>query len=404
MFCSIHFYIRPAISFIKNRNKRRGKIRVGFLCQWIPAWNKLEPIYRSMMNDNLFEFYIICLPSKINNSIYEGSSEELNDTFIWYKERGYVNVVDAFQGGNTWVDIEAMHLDYLFLQRPYGNFLPQQYQVEKLSKYTKICYVSYGMTMTKEIANITLNRGFFKHVYLFFAENEYIKNLNVEQLWISHSLGIQHSMSCGYPGLIPFYEHKCCSDKNKKFTILWTPRWTTDLSLGGTNFFKYCGCFLDYAHRNSDKMDFIFRPHPLMFSNFLKTGEMNESEIENIREEVQKSTNIEFDSNQEYVGTFGRADVLVSDISGIMPEYFVTGKPLVYCRSNMILTPHEFTEKLLKGCYIVDNEEELRKVLNDLVEGKDPLYPIRQEIIKELFGDDIKRSSRRILDALYMYR
>ena len=120
-----------------------------------------------MMSDNLFEFYIICLPSKINNSIYEGSSEELNDTFVWYKEQGYVNVVDAFQGGNNWGDIETMNLDYLFLQRPYGNFLPHQYQVEKPSIYTKICYVSYGITMSvfcqPKILQKSFKNLFFQH-------------------------------------------------------------------------------------------------------------------------------------------------------------------------------------------------------------------------------------------------
>lgn len=398
-----HFYVKAALNLFLLKKMKNDNVKVGFLCQYVSAWNKLKPIYSAMMNDKRFECCVICLPSRINNSNYEGSIQEPNDTYIWYKKQGYTNIIDTFQGNNKWLDIKTLNLDYLFIQRPYDNFLPHQYQAGKLSEFTRICYISYGMTMTKEITRITLNRHFFRYVYFFFAENEFIKRFNVEQLWLSHALRLQYTISCGYTGLIPFFECKCCSD-NQKITILWTPRWTTDLSLGGSNFFKYYDFFIIYAYKNSRKMQFIFRPHPLMFSNFLKTGEMNEGKIKSIRQEVNESNNIEFDSNQEYVDTFRRADVLVSDISGIMPEYFVTGKPLVYCRSNMFLTLHEFTEKLLKGCYIVDNEEELRKVLDDLAEGKDPLYSIRQKIIKELFGDDIKGISKRILEALYMYR
>lgn len=65
---------------------------------------------------------------------------------------------------------------------------------------------------------------------------------------------------------------------------MWTPRWTTNKKLGGSNFFVYYKLLLEYAEKNDD-VDLLCRPHPLMFDNFLKTGEMKIEEIDDYKKE-----------------------------------------------------------------------------------------------------------------------
>ena len=42
--------VKAVVKFIRQqKNYKVGeKIKVGFICQYIPAWNKLEPVYRIM--------------------------------------------------------------------------------------------------------------------------------------------------------------------------------------------------------------------------------------------------------------------------------------------------------------------------------------------------------------------
>ena len=94
------------------------------------------------------------------------------------------------------------------------------------------------------------------------------------------------------------------------------------------------------------------------------------------------------------------SDVLVTDISGVVAEYFVMNKPLVYCASNMILTPEEHTRRILEGCYVVNNETELRACLTELQNGNDYLKEKRTKIIEELFGDNLYTSAELIVNAL----
>lgn len=110
--------------------------------------------------------------------------------------------------------------------------------------------------------------------------------------------------------------------------------------------------------------------------------------------------NVCMDIEEEYNATIWNSSVLVSDISGIMPEYFVTGKPIIYCSSNMELTLGKHTKEMLKGCYIAKKPEEMFKYMDMLKKGKDPLQKTRKQLISQLFGNDINNSSKKIVEFM----
>jgi CDP-glycerol glycerophosphotransferase (TagB/SpsB family) len=106
------------------------------------------------------------------------------------------------------------------------------------------------------------------------------------------------------------------------------------------------------------------------------------------------------DEEKEYVSTIWNSSVLVSDYSGMIPEYFVTGKPLVFCASNFTFQPAEHFARMLEGCYVVYNEEELHACLEQLKQGNDTLREKREAIIEELFGDTLTNSTNLIIEEL----
>lgn len=396
--------LKAAEIFLTQKRKvnSTGPIRVGFLCQFIPAWSKLLPVYHQMLEDPRFEPALICVPSNIENRELVGDTQN-NDTHDYFLSQGYSQAISAWDG-RSWLELSSLKLDYIFYPRPYNDFLPSCYDSALVSRYCRICLVMYGMSMTEQIIDTVMERRFFRYVYCYFAESPYVGERNRKMGALLHRLGLQKSVYKGLPGMEEIaakreVESSAWGFSKNSFRVVWTPRWTTDPALGGTNFFEYYQALLEYAEAHRD-MDFLFRPHPLALENFQKTGEMTPLQVQDFLNQIQALPNVSLDSQKEYFSTMWGSSVLVTDISGIMPEYFVTGKPMIYCASNMPLTPSPHTKTMLEGCYIVNNREELFACLEKLAAGSDPLAEVRQKITEKLYGGLNSAPSAGILEEL----
>lgn len=392
-------------NFKAERKIKRNseKIRVGFLAQYLPAWNKFKPIYDKLSQDSRFEVFLICVPIEIHDGKLDDPNLTENSTYNYFLQEGY-QAVNALIGKNKWLDLKSLALDYIFYPRPYNTMMPQDYHTQRVSRYTKISCVLYGMAMTEEIFSVAFSRDFFRNVYCYFAESETAMREHMRSFSFAHRKNYQKTVYYGMPVLEHILNNKSENSTiwnfaDGKFKILWTPRWTTDKKLGGSNFFHYKDYLIDRARKNNNSA-YIFRPHPLMLSNFISTGELSPQQAEEFCEICKREPNIELDESEDYVSTMWGSDVLVTDISGVLPEYFVTGKPVIYCATNMVLTPAAHTKKIFEGCYIVDNEKELEEYLSMLESGNDPLKEKRKEIIAALWGTEITRCTDRFVEEL----
>lgn len=386
-----------------KHTKGDGSVKVGFLCQYIPVWHKLKPIYENMLADPRFEPVLICVPSNILDGKLTGENTE-NDTLAYFLSQGYPEALDAMQPNGGWLPLEPMGLDYIFYPRPYDTYMPAPYQSHHVSRYSKICMILYGMNTTQEVTSTTINRGFFRYVYCYFAELPYSREKNIANGWLLHKLGLQESVYYGMPGIEAIREAKNAPQPawdfaKDGFRVLWCPRWTTDLRLGGSNFFTYYQVLPEFASKNPD-FAFLFRPHPLALQHFQQTGEMTAQEAAAFTAQCEALDNVSLDKEKEYSATFWGADVMISDISGMIPEYFVTGKPLIFCASNMILTPEASTAKILSASYVVHNADQLRGCLKMLKDGIDPLKEKRLAVVQELYGEEYSNPAAMITEHL----
>ena len=161
--------------------------------------------------------------------------------------------------------------------------------------------------------------------------------------------------------------------------ILWTPRWTTSES--ACHFFDYKSFFYEFCDAHQE-VDFIFRPHPLCLKNFVSSKEITEEEVAQMRGHYMDSPNMVIDEGGDYRDTFLSCDILISDLSSMMLEYLGTGKPIIY--THRVDLFNDLGRELSKGIYWVRDQDELRNTLEMLLSGNDPLYPIRQGLIKSL--------------------
>lgn len=365
------------------RFAKKEKIRVVFVCHRPQIWRSLKTIFDACIEDNDFEVIIVAIPNKkqlpkinLSHEIYE--TEGAEEFFKNYS----CTVLNGFNySTNTWYDLQQLNADYLFFQTPYNICRPPQYNSKIVSLYTRVCYMHYGISMLKTGVIDSFAEDYLKNMFLIFAETPYHQKYYFEQISkYDNFYSEDHIKLTGYPGFDNIEKYKQISKENNKFKILWTPRWC--ISEGNCTFVDYRDKLFNYAEQYD--VDFIFRPHPQAFLNYVAEGIMTENEIAVLRSRCQKSANLTLDEGKEYLETIYSSDVLVTDPSGMVFEYCLSEKPIIYCHKTLDWA-NEYSQYLFQGFYWVRNWKELENTLNMLKFGEDPLKEKRLNVINSLF-------------------
>jgi hypothetical protein len=362
-------------------------IRVGFVCHMPSIWGKLSPLYRLLRDSLGFETVLIACPYRHNSF----GDDDYHDAgmFEFLRQEEQTEPIKGYdETTGRWIGLRHLELDYVFFQTPYQEQFPKEFSSQSVSSHTKICYVPYYGTLVYkgEVEDITHPDRFFKNVNMAFVGNAAECNYLASRF--PHLSPGKGSFVTGSPmndSLLgePQGEDGSWNLPHSEFRkrILWTPRWTT--KEGNCHFFEYKDFFLDMAEERND-VDFLFRPHPLMLQNLVTTGEMPLEQQKRMLRRYEGLSNASINRSGNYQKIFLTSDILVSDMSSIMAEYFLTGKPIIYTHRQSAF--NEFGERLSEGFYWARDEEELCRVLAGLLAGNDPLREKRASLTRELFG------------------
>lgn len=373
-------------AIIKNRalskSLNKAPIKVLFICHEPSLWSMFESVYQEMDDDQEFDPIVIALPyshpSTHKNQYKDAGVEAL-------LEKKNVKVINAYDS-DKWLEPVSLLPDYVFYQTPY-NLFPDNWSAAQLSRVARICYIPYATSLFRGEVDDTLHpEYFFKYTHLLFKENSFSRDSFIKKFEKKDWYRVEKTILSGHPKLDYLSNNVPTNnaawkrrDKSDITRILWTPRWNT--SDNCCHFFDYKDFFPRFCAKHT-KIDFTFRPHPLCFDNFITTGELSEEDLGSMTRQYEHSPNQLIDQSADYQGTFSTCDILVSDVSSMMLEFFATGKPIIYTHSQN--TFNAFGEALSQGFYWVENKQELEHRLEQLILGNDPLREKRQEILASL--------------------
>lgn len=393
------FFLEKSLDNVCNENIRlrfkiktlnKEKINVVYLCHRPAVWGSLKTVYEAMKTDDSFDVKIVTIPNKkqlpkigLNHEIYESEGADV----FWKGE----DVLSGYSyETNEWFDLRSLHPDYVCVQQPYDICRPAFLKSWNICKYAKMFYIPYFTFLSNKMDDFVNDEcnpiDFLKNLSFYFTQGE------DAFLYVSKRLKITGNDNCqvvksGFP-VFDEINNSINNESNwnypneKKFRVIWTPRWCTNEN--SCNFFEYKDLLIDYCRNKSD-IDFIFRPHPQAFRNWISEKKMTEYELNEYKNIFSSSENMKIDNDADYRGTFNSASCLVTDISSIIPEFFLTGKPIIYC--NKMNSKNTFIKGkgITKGFYWVENWAELKATLDMLRSGKDPLREKREELIKTEF-------------------
>lgn len=353
---------------IKSEN-----INVIFICQVQHIWNKILPLVEYMRRDDKFKITLFV----VNDEKEDNTDKNI---FIDYAVKNELNYLKYKEG--LLKDLKA---DYVIYPRPYDVFLPEDIRSPKAVKYARLAYIPYGYS-TMELGSVNLNSGFIRNIALFFADMDYSFKYFNSRNDKNIKNGTQHSFNLGYPYLEYLSNNLSMPLNNSLFgllpknrlKVLWTPRWTVDDKLGGSNFFRYIdNIFENFV--NNEKFAFVFRPHPYAFDNYVKLGLITEERKQKYLDTIYESDNSKYDFEDDYFDTLRDADVAIMDISSIIPERFITGKPIIFCHNLGGEILNDKMKEMLQYMYNAYSFEDIVKIIYEISSGNDYLKDKREE-------------------------
>lgn len=388
------FTYRNRTEIRQLRSLKKGKelpIKVAFVLEYPEVWNASKTVFEYMVQSPDFEPYIFACPQYPDLS--------LNQASVFAKENG-IRAVEGFSNGE-WTDLKNLAPDYVFYTRPYEKEYPDLLKPKNVSKYAKLCYITYGFAFVKGYhLEVEYNLKTFPYTYMVFCDGpssyEHCNKIYGSRI----SKEGKKIFNIGYPRFDLLYSalQKNLNSNEEKTVILWTPRWSLDgISNDGTSFFELYNPILEYV-QNNDSVRLIIRPHPLMFKNFIKNGRLTIQQVESIYKEVDKLKNAEFDTEFDYLNTVLKADIIISDFSSLLIEYFILNKPVIYCGRTRSFD--EIGKKISKTMYLLNDKKDLSIILENYFANGDTLKKKRISTRNEIVGLLDGKIGRRIAQEI----
>ena len=188
------------------------------------------------------------------------------------------------------------------------------------------------------------------------------------------------------------------SNTTHKLTVCYMPRWNIHDS--HSTFFVYKDLLWTLAR--GDKITLIWRPHPLMYDEYVKRQKiLTQEQWDNLI----ATPNVVLDINPSYFDSFKKADVLISDTSSMLTYSFVSGKPTIYTQNIMSKEVNNWAAKwIYTGCFVINTVDSLKALLENLQEEYHntiaPLQNHHEKILNESFYFPQDGSVQRIINIL----
>lgn len=379
------------------------KMRIVFIVQRTEIFNSVRTVFEAAVDNDECEVYLLPLPRCANE----------HKEFLWDTYARVVEFCHQLCGGTVidtynfetekYFNLTELLPDYIFLNAPYTSQYPDEYSAEKLTLIAKVCYVPYGYAMPneKKYSNLyadPFNVDLMKNISFLFSDGDvtysYCKK---NRMWLCELLLGKRLYNIGYPRFDTIDSHVVRPIEN---IILWMPRWTASKQIDDGNleshFWDYNDSLLEYID-GQNYYHLVIRPHPLMFENYIKYDLMSEQDVLTYKEVMKNNEKFFLDEKSSYDDAFNTADVLVTDYSSTIIEFFLRGKPIIYCGKREELSTR--IEYVTKTFYYVNEWEQLKKVLDDLKSGVDPLMEERWIAIEQ-FREGTQEAGKAILNVL----
>jgi CDP-glycerol glycerophosphotransferase (TagB/SpsB family) len=178
-------------------------------------------------------------------------------------------------------------------------------------------------------------------------------------------------------------------EKNHPFTVLVSPSWGPSALLS-----KYGNRLLDPLVKTSWRI--IIRPHP-------QSRQSESTILEGLTKKYADCPNLEWDYERENIYSLAKADIMISDFSGIVFDYtFLYDKPVMYVTQNMDLRPYDADDL---GENTVNELWQFKTLYEIGIELKEEYFDKIEDVIKRISdNEDLKIARKKAKNTAWQYQ
>ena len=204
------------------------------------------------------------------------------------------------------------------------------------------------------------------------------------------------TVGCSYLDVLSEKINSIPAEENHVFTVLVSPSW------GEVGVLKRFGeRLLDPLAATGWKI--IIRPHP-------QSKKSEADMLKRLEERYKDYANVEWDYNRDNIYSMKKADIMISDFSGIVFDYtFLCNKPVMYVNTDMDLRPYDAYDlnkqlwqfSVLEKMGIKLEEKDFANIKEVIQNASDsPELAEQRKIAKETAWMNIGKAGEKIADYM----
>lgn len=384
------------IEAVRSRYQQDGRIKVAFLNMFNGVF-PFQAVFEKMLHDDVFDPWIIVIPN-----IYRTQEYQREKYFEAYAElsAAYGNrVLHGFDWDKGAVLELGDQYPIVCFSNPYELYAHVFHRATYfLNKDVLMLYANYGFPVLK-FWNQVIHTDFYNYMWKVCIESE----SNLRFLKEQEAIKGKNGYVTGYMKMDSLANHVPAVKERKKVLIcphhtVWG--WET---LNISNFLQYADLFIELPKR-FPQVDFVFRPHPLLFDNLLAHNIWTQEEIDDYLAQLQQSPNIVYDKSGDYFQTFADSDAMIHDCGSFIAEYLYTEKPCCYMmrsleqtRATLLPLGVACMDQYYHATQAQDIIDFIQKVV---IDGDDPMKAQREAFSRQELKQYYPNASDRLLDML----
>ena len=369
------FYAKR-VQRLKNKVKVGQKVRVAFTVIYDSVF-PAEIIYRKMLKDELFTPVLIVIPDVLRGK--ENMLRQMKKTYRHFSEKyEHVEIAYDFEK-DKFVDY-SKRTDIVFFANPYDAMADKYSRIKFLSEKGVLpVYISYGMMPDYYAIDHIIDLPSLNLAWKVFADTRENSD-DFKKFTKNHG---ENVILSGYAKLDNLARIQVKQRTGKKIII--APHHTVSSpEFPLSNFLQYADFFLNLPKKYPD-IDFVFRPHPLLFVTLANDEVWGKSRVEKYLTDMRKNPNVEYQSGGDYFDAFVNSDGIIHDCSSFLVEYLFTGHPPCYLLRDEAEIDAIFAD-LGKDClkryyHAFDENNIVNYIENVVVEGLDPMREKRIDYV-----------------------
>ena len=363
--------VKQNLDYIKKNQKRvlrelknKLPLNVVFYVYDESKW-KSQSVYDRMEKDDRFEPLIVvtknCAPE--GNPNFQ-TAEDVKKCYEYFQSKGMnveygydVTSNSSFLSNekNNYIPLENFYPDIIIYSHPWYVYENQGPVV--CSKFALTYYIPYFLPASEQWHEYGLR--FHQYIYRHYVPTESILNYYAKNMPSK-----EHSFRVvGHP-VMDNYNNK--AEPGKKY-IIYAPHWTVcgDNLRFGT--FKWSGEKILELAKENEELNWVFRPHPLLYNFVISSGFMRKQDIDKYYDEW-KSFAV-FSEGGDYTDLFRQSYAMITDCGSFLTEYFVTENPVIHLVSEH-LKPNGTIKEIDKTYYTAYNTDDLIKHFHQVILDK----------------------------------